>query len=119
MAVLDYYVCVKFRVNAELTLLDLRNDHCVRLGVSTATTRDRNHNAGQALGRFVRSYNTHNSGQIDGIMYCSRLGASDNTALFETGAPLPLTVIDGPSPITDHQWPLPDALRRYDLRIRR
>lgn len=115
METLNYFVCVRFRLTEALTLLDLRDDHCVRLGVSTATTRDRNHQSGQALGRFLCAHNARNRGQIQGIMYTSRLGASDNTALFSTGA---LDVTVGPSPITNREWPLPEALLRYDIRVR-
>lgn len=61
-----------------LVVLDLRSNGLLRLGVSTDATRAKAHREGQELsGEVYRSFN------IDGLLYCSRLTATDCVAVYD------------------------------------
>jgi hypothetical protein len=73
------WVSVATRPRATLTLLDLRKDGCVRLGAPTDAVSARNHAAGRALGRAIHAAH----GDVDGLLFSSRLTGGDVYAIFD------------------------------------
>lgn len=93
-----------------LSLLDLRNDGCTRLGAPTDAVNARNHAAGRALARDIHT----NHRDVDGILFASRLTAGDVYAIFDRA--LPKLSVDAPTPLAQHP-DLPAILGRHDIRL--
>ena len=62
-----------------LTMLDLRGDGCTIMGAPTDTVRAQDHAAGRAFGRAI--YRDH--GDVDGILYASRLTGEEVYAVYD------------------------------------
>ena len=62
-----------------LKLLDLRGAGCTTIGAPTDTVGARNHAAGRALGRAIHG----DHGDIDGLLYASRLTGADVYAVYD------------------------------------
>ena len=73
------WVNLRTRPRTKLQLLDLRRDGCVKLGAPTDAVNARNHAAGRALGRAI--HDEH--GQVDGLLFSSRLTGADAYAVFD------------------------------------
>ena len=66
-----------------LTLLDLREDGCVKIGAPTDVVNARNHAAGRAFATAIHAQHP----DVDGLVYRSRLTASDAYAVFDRAVP--------------------------------
>lgn len=95
---------------AKLTLLDLRNDGCVRLGAPTDAVNARNHAAGRALGRAIHTEHK----DIDGFLFSSRLTEADVYAIFDRGIGK-LAATD--AKLLSHHPELPAVLSAYEIKL--
>lgn len=77
------WVLITSVAGAELVLLDVRNDGCVRIGAPTDAVNARNHAAGRALARAVHAEHE----DIEGLLFSSRLTAGDVYAVFDRAIP--------------------------------
>lgn len=78
-AELEAWTCAELRINAAVTLIDLRGDALVRMGIPTDVARA----SSQDLGRiWSRAFWTHDA-KPDGIIYDSRLNSETNVALYD------------------------------------
>ena len=93
---------------AELTLLDLRGDGCTRIGAPSDAVHARNHAAGRALARAIHAEH----GDIDGLIYVSRLTGEDIYAVFDRGLAKVEATESGM--LVDH-LDLPDVLARHRI----
>ena len=93
---------------AELTLLDLRGDACTRIGAPSDAVHARNHAAGRALARAIHAEH----GDIDGLIYVSRLTGEDIFAVFDRGVGKLEATESGI--LMDHP-DLPDVLARHGI----
>ena len=66
-----------------LTLLDLREDGCAKIGAPTDVANARNHAAGRAFATAIHAQHPH----VDGLVYRSRLTGSDAYAVFDRAVP--------------------------------
>ena len=69
------------KAGVAMTLLDLREDGCLRIGAPTDVVRARSHGAGRAFGKAI--YDEHRD--IDGLVYESRLTGKEAYAVFDRG----------------------------------
>ena len=92
----------------KLTLLDLRGDGCTRIGAPSDAVHARNHAAGRALAREIHAEH----GDIDGLIYVSRLTGKDIYAVFDRG----LSKLDATESgtLVDHPK-LPEVLARHGI----
>lgn len=95
----------------QLNLLDLRQEGCVKMGIPTDAVKARNHAAGRALGRTLYRYH----GQVDGILFSSRLTGQDVYAIFDRALDK-LSVMDT-GWLAEHPE-LPAILSRFDMRLK-
>ena len=96
--------------NAQLTMLDLRDDGCVRLGTATDSVGARNHAAGRALGRAIHREHP----DVDGLVWESRFTGAEvfgvlDRAIGKLRAELAI-------PLRDH-GKLPGILERYKVSL--
>ena len=96
--------------DAVLTLLDLRGNGCARVGAPTDTVHARNHAAGRAFGRAI--HEAH--GDVDGLLYGSRLTGEDVYAVFDGG--MAKLAVSETGMLVDHPE-LPDILARHGIGI--
>lgn len=75
------WIRVEANPDTGLTLLDLRKDGCFRLGAPTDAANARNHTAGRALARTIHSEH----GDVDGLLFSSRLTGKDVYAILDRG----------------------------------
>jgi hypothetical protein len=101
---------ISTQARATLSLLDLRNDGCVRLGAPTDAVRARNHAAGRALGRAIYTEHT----DIGGFLFSSRLTGADVYAVFDRAIGTLQTGKIGD--LADHPE-LPDVLDRHKISL--
>ena len=73
------WVRLSSRAGQMLTLLDLREDGCVRIGAPTDAVRARSHAAGRALGKAIHDQHR----DVDGLVYESRLTGNEAYAVFD------------------------------------
>lgn len=73
------WVLIASRPRTKLSIVDLRDDGCVRMGAPTDAVRARNHSAGRALGRVLYAEHDH----IDAVLFSSRLTGTDVYAVFD------------------------------------
>ncbi len=102
------WVSISTKPATELNLLDLRNDGCVVLGVTTDSIDARNHAAGRALGRAIHQGHE----DVDGIVFPSRLTGADAFAIYDRGIAKPVTENSGF--LEDHPE-LPDLLDTREI----
>ena len=93
---------------AELILLDLRGDGCTRVGAPSDAVQARNHAAGRALARSIHAEH----GDIDGLLYESRLTGEDIYAVFDRG--LVKVEVTESGMLVDHP-DLPHVLARHGI----
>ncbi|MEO8926260.1 MAG: RES family NAD+ phosphorylase [Caulobacteraceae bacterium] len=79
MARLEHTICAEVSLTAALTLVDLRGDGPVRMGVPTDAVRAADPSLGQA---WALAFHQHTSAP-DGIIYPSRFDGENNVALFD------------------------------------
>lgn len=93
---------------AELSLLDLRNDGCVRLGAPTDAVKARSHFAGRALGRTIHAAHQ----DVDGVLFSSRLTGNAVYAIY--GRAIGKLEATDAGPLADHT-DLPGVLSTYRI----
>jgi len=76
---LETWTCAEIAIETELTLVDLRGDGLVRMGIPTDAARSSTHDLGQTWSRAIW---THDD-KPDGIAYDSRLNGESNIAVFD------------------------------------
>ena len=99
---------ISMRAGVALTLVDLRGDGCTRIGAPTDAVNARNHAAGRALARAIHA----DHGDIDGILYRSRLTGENVYAVFDRSTEKLTSVETGL--LKDHPE-LPDIMKRYGI----
>jgi len=104
------WVLISATPRAQLRLLDLRQDGCVRLGTPTDAVNARNHIAGRSLGRSIHT----DYKDIDGLLFASRLTGADVYAVFDR-AIRKLSVMD--SGLLANHPELPGVLTQYGIRL--
>ena len=104
------WVQIESRDNARLTLLDLRQDGCVRLGASTDAVRARNQASGRALGRAIHAEHE----DVDGLLFSSRLTGTDVYAIFGRAIGNLSATQSG---MLQGHGQLADVLSAYDIRL--
>ena len=98
------------RAGRTMTLLDLREDACLRIGAPTDVVQARSHTASRAFGRAI--YGEHRG--IDGLVYESRLTGRDAYAVFDRGVGKLETTGSGAL----HEHPaLPALLQRHEISL--
>lgn len=104
------WVQLSGRGGQSTTLLDLREDACLRIGAPTDVAQARSHTASRAFGRAI--YGEHR--EIDGLVYESRLTGRDAYAVFDRGVgKLEAT---GSGPLHEHPA-LPAVLQRHEITL--
>ena len=99
---------VAARPGTALTLLDIRADGCTRIGAPTDAVHARSHAAGRALARMIHTEH----GDVEGLLYGSRLTGEDVYAVFDRGVGKLDSVETGA--LADHPK-LPEVLERRQL----
>jgi hypothetical protein len=79
LAELEDWRCATIEVSTPLTLVDLRADNSIKMGIPSSVMRDRAHEHGQAWSRAIWSHESI----PDGIIYDSRLNGQTNVALYD------------------------------------
>lgn len=79
MSQLEHTICAEIAPRAALTLVDLRGDAPVRMGVPTDAVRAADPALGQA---WALAFHEHEAA-VDGIIYPSRFDGETNIALFD------------------------------------
>ncbi len=93
-----------------LTLLDLREDGCMKIGAPTDVVNARNHAAGRALAVAIHAQHP----DVDGVVYRSRLTGSDAYAVFDRA----VTKLRAQETGQLAQHPgLPAVLEDHDIRL--
>ena len=100
------------RKDAQLQMLELRGDGCMRLGAPTDAVGARNQAAGRALSQAIHQEHT----DIDGIVWESRFTGSDVYGIYDRA--IGKLRADAAIPLSDHHE-LATLLKRYDLSLRR
>jgi hypothetical protein len=80
---LEGWTCAEIRVDTSLTLVDLRGDGLIRMGIPTDVARARSHDQGRVWSHALWSHDT----KPDGIVYDSRLNGETNIALYDRALP--------------------------------
>ena len=93
-----------------LTLLDLREDGCAKIGAPTDVVNARNHAAGRAFATAIHVQHP----DIDGLVYRSRLTGSDAYAVFDRAIAKLHTLETGQ---LAHHPALPGVLKDYGIRL--
>lgn len=93
-----------------LRLLDLRRDGCALIGVATDAVNARNYAAGRAFGKAIHT----DHGDVDSLLYASRLTGADVYAVFDRG----IARLEGRDSgmLPDHPE-LPDVLARHGISL--
>lgn len=104
------WVRVAARPGMALTLLDFRADGCARIGASTDSVRARSHAAGRVPARTIHAEH----GDVEGLLYISRLIGEDVYAVFGRGVGKLDSAETGA--LADHPK-LPDMLERHEIRL--
>ena len=104
------WVLIASRARTKLSIVDLRDDGCVRLGAPTDAVRARNHSAGRALGRALYTEHEH----VDAVLFSSRLTGTDVYAVFDRAIDR-LEVSDS-GDLPAHPA-LPDVLERHRISL--
>ena len=99
---------ISMRAGAALTLVDLRGDGCTRIGAPTDAVNARNHAAGRAFAKAIHA----GHGDVDGIIYGSRLTGEDVYAVFDRSTEKLTSTKTGF--LEDHPE-LPDIVKRYGI----
>ncbi|MCY4003553.1 MAG: RES family NAD+ phosphorylase, partial [Rhodospirillales bacterium] len=99
---------ISMQQDAVLTLVDLRGDGCTRIGVPTDKVNASNHPASRAFAKAIHA----DHGNVDGVLYGSRLTGEDLYAVFDRSAEKLTSVETGL--LEDHPK-LPDILRSYGI----
>ena len=99
---------ISTQARASLTLLDLRGDGCTRIGAPTDTVNARNHAAGRAFAKAIHM----DHGDVDGIIYASRLTGEDVYAVFDRSTERLAAVEIG---LLQDRPELPDILKWYGV----
>ena len=76
-----FWARITARPGTVLTLLDLREDGCARVGAPTDAVHARNHAAGRA---FAKAIHTEHA-DIEGLLHDSRLTGGEVYAVFDRG----------------------------------
>jgi len=94
-----------------LSLVDLRGDNPVRMGVSTDAVRASSHRLGQqwSLAFWLHEQRPH------GILYPSRLNEEINLALYDVA--LPNVSVSSTRPFLEYRSELAALIRRFKLAI--
>lgn len=79
LAELADWSCATIEINTALSLVDLRADNSIRMGIPSPVMRDRSHEHGQIWSRAIWSHDS----VPDGIIYDSRLNGQTNVALYD------------------------------------
>jgi hypothetical protein len=79
LAELEGWTCAAIEIANPLTLVDLRADNSIRMGIPSPVMRDRAHEHGQVWSRAIWSHDS----VPDGIIYDSRLNGQTNIALYD------------------------------------
>lgn len=93
-----------------LTMLDLRGDGCTIVGAPTDAVRAKDHAVGRAFGRAIHS----DRGDVDGILYGSRLTGKDVYAVYDRAIRKLEATESGE--LSSHPE-LPGVLRRYEITL--
>lgn len=104
------WVRLSGRAGQVMTLLDLREDGCLRIGAPTDVVRARSHAAGRAFGKAIHEEHR----DIDGLVYDSRLTGKDAYAVFDRGIGKLRTA--GSGPLEDHSA-LPTLLDHHAISL--
>lgn len=102
------WVRVAARPGTALILLDIRADGCTRIGAPTDSVHARSHAAGRALARTIHTEH----GDVEGLLYVSRLTGEDVYAVFDRGVGKLDSVETGA--LADHPK-LPEVLERHEI----
>lgn len=95
---------------ANLSLIDLRKDGCVRLGAPTDAVNARNHAAGRVLGRAIHAGHE----DVDGLLFSSRLTGADVYAIFDRGIKKLVAAETG---FLSERADLPTVLSTYGVKL--
>ncbi|MDR3508273.1 MAG: RES family NAD+ phosphorylase [Caulobacteraceae bacterium] len=109
MSQLEHTTCAEIVPRMPLTLVDLRGDGPVRMGVPTDAVRAADPTLGQA---WAIAFHEH-AAAPDGIVYPSRFNGETNIALFDRA--LSKVRARSVSPLLDHKIELAQVIR--DLKI--
>ena len=93
-----------------LTMLDLREDGCAKIGAPTDVVNARNHAAGRAFATAIHTQHPN----IDGLVYRSRLTGGDAYAVFNRAVAKLHTQETGQ---LAHHPALPGILEDYGIRL--
>lgn len=104
------WVRVRGRPSAALTLLDLREDGCTRIGAPTDAVGAKSHAAGRALGNAIHAEHD----DVDGFLFSSRLTERDVYAVFDRAVGKLETSDLGR---LDERVELPEILERFDISL--
>lgn len=104
------WVRLSGRAGQPMTLLDLREDACLRIGAPTDVVQARSHTASRAFGNAI--YGEHLG--IDGLVYDSRLTGKDAYAVFDRG----VGKLEATGSGALHAHPaLPAVLERHEITL--
>ena len=109
MAQLEHTTCAEIAPKEALTLVDLRSDGPVRMGVPTDAVRAADPSLGQA---WALAFHAH-AAAPDGIIYPSRFDGETNLALFDRA--LGKVRVRSAGPLLDRRTELAEVIR--DLKI--
>lgn len=104
------WVRIESVVGVALIMLDLRGAGCTIVGAPTDTVRAQDHAAGRALGRAIH----RDHGDVDGILYESRLTGEDVYAVYDRAIDKLNAVESGE--LSNHRE-LPNVLRRHRIAL--
>jgi hypothetical protein len=109
LSTLEHTVCAEIALKAALSLVDLRGDGPVKMGVPTDAVRAADPSLGQA---WALAFHDH-AAAPDGIIYPSRFDGETNVALFDRA--LPKVRVRSARPVMDLPTELGTVIR--DLKI--
>jgi hypothetical protein len=110
---LENRVCADIELRDPLSLVDLRGDGLIRMGVPTDAVRASSHNLGQLWSLAFWSHST----SLDGLIYPSRLNGETNIALYDRAKSK--VVCTRQQPLLDTGNELAAIIRKFKLSIKR
>ena len=110
-AELEQLMCAEVTTVRPLSLVDLRGDNPVRMGVPTDAVRASSHRLGQrwSLAFWLHEQRPH------GILYPSRLNEEINLALYDVA--LPNVIVSSTRPFLEYRAEVAALIRRFKLAI--